>query len=127
MINFADNFSLSSLLAFAGLAGIILANRDKLKFYNSNYWSVFVASLYIFGTLGILIYGLQGAFFQIISTETADYWGKIGYLFVLFGTVLFSLIIMIEFIRSIPFVPYLQIRLNFIIRTIKKLVLMWPH
>jgi hypothetical protein len=105
MITFPANFSISNLVAFAGLAGVILVNRDKFRIFNSKTAASFVAVLYILGTIGILVYGMQGGFNNVITAANADLAGTWGYYFVLFATVLLVFIFCIRAIQTIqPFI-----------------------
>jgi hypothetical protein len=116
MIPLPGNFSLSNLVAFAGLAAVILANQEKPGFFSGSTYALWVGFLYIFGTLGVLVYGLQDTFSNIISPGVADYLGQTGYLSILFGTVLLILILIVKYIQSIQGMILIQIGIRTLTR-----------
>lgn len=101
MIPFPTNFSPSNLVAFAGIAGVFLANHEKTKQYSHRYWFIIVAFLFMSGSFGVLLYGLQTCLSQIASfAAISDYIGLYGYLSIMVGTFLLVYCLLRVIIRS---------------------------
>lgn len=91
-MNVAENFSVSSLVIFGGVASTILANAEVKRDFNYKNPFNLIAFFYLIGTISILLYGRLGEDIKFgASTPDKEFYLTfldVGYLFILAGTLL---------------------------------------
>ncbi len=91
-MNGAENFSVSSLVIFGGVASTILANAEIKRDFNYKNPFNLIAFSYLIGTISILLYGRWGEDIKFCAStpdmESCLTSLDVGCLFILVGTLL---------------------------------------
>jgi len=103
ILNPPNDFSLSSLVIFAGIAATMLINIELKRDFNFKNCFAVCSILFISGTVGILIYGCSDGIskFAITHGDIAldIYTLNVAYYFILTGTLVLLGINLIQFIQ----------------------------